>query len=127
MPNGNQIVAHPQVGPALSATVWTTQPVVGATPSFIMRVSRLGEPVSNATVTLRIEDATGTQIYPPSGALTIPPSSMPGTYMYTSSLTNIFTTAGARYTLRWNISVASTLTTPALVLPVVQQVIAQQP
>lgn len=128
MPEGLKVTAHPQVGPALSATTWVGLPIVGATTSFAMKVSRMNEPVSGATVTLRIFDSTGSQIYPPSGAVSIPASaSMPGTYVYTSNLTNIFTVAGASYTLNWLVTVPSTLTEPQLILPVTQKVIAQEP
>lgn len=127
MPEALKITAHPQVGPSLSATTWVGMPVVGATTTFMINVSRLNEPVENANVTLRIFDSFGGQIYPPSGAVTIPPHTMPGTYLYTSALTNIFLNAGDLYILKWFITVPQTLTEPQLVLPLTQKVIAQEP
>lgn len=127
MPDNIKVTAHPQVGPTLSATTWVGLPVVGATSTFVMKVSRMNEPVSGASVTLRVMTVGGAQIYPPSGAITIPESSMPGSYMYTSALTNIFTDAGSTYVLKWLVTVSATQTDPQLILPVTQRVIAQEP
>lgn len=128
MPEGIHVVAHPQVGPALSATTWVGTPVVGATSTFLIKVSRLHEPVLNAVVTVRVRNAIGSQVYPPSGVMTVPASTtIPGTYMLTPVSTNIFSAAGSFYTINWMITVPSSETDPELILPMNQKVIAQAP
>jgi hypothetical protein len=128
MPDYNHLLTHPQIGPALSATTWVGLPVVGATHSFAIRVSRKSDPVNNATVTIRIYDSTGAQVYPASGAMTIPADpTIPGTYSYTPASTGIFTQAGSLYTASWSVTVPAAGSDPQLVLPVIQKLIAQEP
>lgn len=128
MPDYNQLLVYPQIGPALSATTWVGLPVVGATHSFVIRVTRKGDPVSGAVVTLRVYDASNVQVYPVSGALTIPADAQfPGTYSITPASTTIFSTAGSLYTIKWTVTVAASGTDPQLVLPLEQKVIVQDP
>lgn len=128
MPDYNQLLIYPQIGPALSATTWVSLPVVGATHSFAIKVSRKGEPVAGAIVTLRITDAKNTQVYPVSGALTVPADTeMPGTYSITPASTTIFSSADSLYTVRWSITVPATTHDPQLVLPLTQRVVAKAP
>lgn len=106
MPDFNQLLTHPQLGPALSATTWVALPVVGATHTFALKVSRLGSPVSNASVTVKVQDANGIQVYPATGlaSLAIDPR-IPGTYTLTPATTNIFTQAGGLYKAIWSVTV----------------------
>lgn len=128
MPDYNQLLVYPQIGPALSATTWVGMPVVGATHSFVMRVTRKGDPVSGATVTVRVFDASNVQVYPATGYQTIPAdANLPGTYSLTPASTGIFTVAFATYTVKWNIVVPASGSDPQLVLPLTQKVIAQDP
>ena len=128
MPDSNQLLIYPQIGPTLQATTWVALPIVGATHTFILKVTRKGEPVVGATVTLRIFDSTNTQVYPVSGALTIPAdATMPGTYSYTPASTGIFSVAGSLYTAKWTVTAPASGTDPAITLPITQKLIAQDP
>ena len=128
MPDYNQLLVYPQIGPALSATTWVGIPVVGATHSFVLRVTRKGDAVSGATGTVRVEDASGTQVYPLTGTITIPADpDLPGTYSLTPASTGIFSQAGALYTAYWSVLVPAAGSDPPLVLPLTQKLIAQAP
>lgn len=128
MPDYNQLLVYPQIGPALSATTWVGIPVVGATHSFAVRVTRKGDPVSGAIVTVRVFDAGGSQVYPATGYQTIPADpNIPGTYSYTPASTGIFTIPESTYTAKWNITVPAQLSDPQLVLPITQKIVAKNP
>lgn len=128
MPDYNHLLTYPQLGPTLSATTWIANPVVGATHTFIMKVSQRGAPINNAIVTVRVDNADDFQVYPPLGVQTVPPdSSIPGTYMLTPDTTAIFTEARRQYTIYWSVTVPASMTEPQRVLPVVQRLEAQDP
>lgn len=127
MPDTLSLLVHPQIGPALSATTWTALPIVGATPMFTISVSRRGSPVSGATVTLRVKNDLGVQVYPPTGALTVPADPVyPGSYTVTASSTAIFSKVGALYTASWVVTVPASGYEPQMVLPITQKVVAQE-
>jgi len=127
MPDTLSLLVHPQIGPALSATTWVALPIVGATPMFTISVSRRGSPVSGATVTLRVKNDLGVQVYPPTGALTIPADAVyPGSYTVTASSTSIFSKVGALYTAYWVVTVPASGNEPQMILPVTQKVVAQE-
>lgn len=128
MPDYNQLLVYPQIGPALSATTWVGMPVIGATHSFVMKVTRKGDPVAGATVTVRVLNAAGSQVYPATGSQIIPADpDIPGTYSLTPANTGIFTVADATYTALWNITAPAVGSDPQLVLPIKQTLIAKDP
>jgi hypothetical protein len=128
MPDYNHLLTHPQLGPTLSATTWIAFPIVGATNTFIMKVSQRGVPINNATVTVNVLDYDDYQVYPPLGNQPVPADpNMPGTYMLTPDSTDIFTQANKQYTINWYVEVPATLTEPRRVLPVIQRIEAQSP
>ena len=111
---------HPQIGPALSAKTWVSSPVVGASTTFSISVSRDQLPINNALVTLIVKDAYDSVSLP----LTIVPadSQIPGSYTITPSSRSIFVAVGASYRLEWVITVPASGFVPELVLPVTQEV-----
>lgn len=128
MPDYNHLLAYPQLGPTLSATTWIANPVVGATHTFIMKVSQRGIPINNAVVTIRVLDPDDFQVYPPLGTQVVPPySSIPGTYMLTPDTIEIFTQSGKYYTVHWSVTAPATNSDPQRILPVVQRLEAQDP
>lgn len=128
MPDYNAFLSHPQIGPTLAATTWVAQPVVGATTTFMIKVTRKGSPISNATVTLKVVNQAGMQVYPVNSTVAVPADpDIPGTYSLTPASLTIFTTAGALYKATWLVTVPASGTLPALTLPVVQTVVAQSP
>lgn len=52
------------IGPALEATSYVSSPVVGATTKFSIKITRDGNPVNTALVTLQVENMGGSVIYP---------------------------------------------------------------
>lgn len=128
MPDYNGFLTHPQIGPTLSATTWVAQPVVGATTTFIIKVTRKGNPISNAAVTVKIQNSAGVQVYPVTSTMVVPQdANIPGTYSLTPASTVIFTDAGAIYKAIWLVIVPASGTMPALTLPVTQSLVAQAP
>lgn len=128
MPDYNQLLVYPQIGPALSAQTWVGLPVVGATHSFVMKVARKGDPVSGAIVTLQVLNAAGIQVYPANGLQTIPADpDIPGTYSLTPASTTIFSLPDSLYIAKWNITVPASGSDPQLVLPLVQRLISKNP
>lgn len=128
MPDYNHLLTHPQLGPTLSATTWIAMPIVGATSTFMMKVAQRGNAIINAAVTVRVFNAAGAQVYPPTGSQLVPADSMiPGTYTLTPSSVAIFSTAGELYTVKWYVTVPSSVTEPQRVLPVEQKLVAQAP
>ena len=111
---------HPQVGPALSATTWVSSPVVGATTTFSISVTRARMPVSNAVVTVRVRNAADVTVFP----ITSVPvnTTILGSYSLTPVSRSIFTVAGASYRIDWVVTVPAAGTDPELVLPLSQQV-----
>jgi hypothetical protein len=128
MPDLNHMLTHPQLGPTLSAQSYISVPVVGATHTFSIRVTRKGSPVSGAAVTIRVYDSSDTQVYPTSGALTIPADpDIPGTYTYTPVGTGIFTVAYSVYKVEWIVVAPASGSLPQCTLPLTQRVTAQEP
>lgn len=128
MPDYNAFLTHPQIGPTLSATTWVAQPVVGATTTFLIKVTRRGNPISNATVTVKIQNSAGVQVYPVNSTMAVPQDpNIPGTYSLTPASTVIFTDAGTVYKAIWLVTVPAAGTMPALTLPVTQSLVAQAP
>jgi hypothetical protein len=136
MPDYSQLLIYNQAGPSVEATSYVGLPVVGATTTFRTTVSREGNPINNATVTVKVTNSSGNVVYPlPIGSATsgVGTVTVPrdlrynGSYMITPTSLNIFTIAGGLYEIEWNISVPSNVTYPVSVLPVRQQVIAQSP
>lgn len=52
------------IGPALEATAYVSSPVAGATTKFSIKVSRDGNPVNTAVVTMQVETMSASVIYP---------------------------------------------------------------
>lgn len=128
MPDYNMFLTHAQIGPTLSATTWVAQPVVGATTTFTIRVTRRGNPISNATVTVKVQNSVGVQVYPVSSTMPVPlDPDVPGTYSLTPASTVIFANADTVYKATWLVTVPATGTLPALTLPVTQILVAQAP
>jgi len=52
------------IGPALEATSYVSSPVVGATTKFSVKITRDGNPINTALVTMQVENMSGSVIYP---------------------------------------------------------------
>lgn len=121
---------YANVGPVFRAESEIETPVVGATPRFLITVTRDGIPVNDATVTLKILSETGVTVYPLSGTgtQTVPRlAKYPGTYAIVPASAAIFTTSDAYYSVVWNISTEANTEYPACVLPMTQKVLPVEP
>lgn len=67
-----EMMVYAQVGPVIESTAWVSQPVIGATTKFSIKVSRDQAPINNAVVTLQVRDIDERIVYPLSSTTVIP-------------------------------------------------------
>jgi len=65
-------MVYAQVGPVIESTAWISQPVIGATTRFSIKISRDHSPINNAVVTMQVRDIDERIVYPLSSTAVIP-------------------------------------------------------
>lgn len=67
-----ELMVYAQVGPVIESTAWLSQPVIGATTKFSIKISRDSAPINNAVVTLQVRDIDERIVYPSSSTVVVP-------------------------------------------------------